>query len=86
MERNNHLSNKCALFHNMHKYYKAVGMDPFDVLPLTFHIKNGTDDPEYFLFLKKFNESAEKKKKKKLVIESPNFVRAVGSVCSSARS
>lgn len=31
----------------MKLYYEALNLDPFDVLPLTFHIKNGLDDPEY---------------------------------------
>jgi len=39
IEANYHLSNKFALFHNMSKYYKSQGRDPFEVLPLTFHIK-----------------------------------------------
>lgn len=35
----------------MRKYYQALGRDPFDVMPLTFHIKKGTSDPEYKNFL-----------------------------------
>ena len=35
----------------MRKYYKALDRDPFEVLPLTFHIKSGTGDPEYKNFL-----------------------------------
>jgi hypothetical protein len=44
LESNFHLSNKKALFANMKLYYEAIGLDPFDVLPLTFHIKNGLED------------------------------------------
>ena len=44
MEANFHLSNKFALFFNMSKYYKSIERDPFDVLPLTFHITKGTTD------------------------------------------
>ena len=51
LENNYHLSNKYALFYNMRKYYKALDRDPFEVLPLTFHIKSGTSDPEYKNFL-----------------------------------
>ena len=51
LENNYHLSNKYALFYNMRKYYKALGRDPFEVLPLTFHIKKGTSDPEYKNFI-----------------------------------
>ena len=46
IENNYHLSNKYALFYNMRKYYQAIGKEPFDVLPLTFHIKKDTtSDP-----------------------------------------
>ena len=59
LENNFHLSNKCALFYNMKRYYEALGRDPFEVIPLTFHIKKGTDDPEYFTFLQYFKEIEE---------------------------
>lgn len=29
----------------MHRYYLAIGEDPFKVLPLTFHTKKGLKDP-----------------------------------------
>ena len=45
MEANHHLSNKFALFYNMRHYYKSIGRDPFEVLPLTFHVSRGTYDP-----------------------------------------
>jgi hypothetical protein len=35
----------------MRKYYKALGRDPFEVLPITFHVRNGTSDPEFVKFL-----------------------------------
>ena len=41
LENNHHLSNKCSLFYNMTRYYEALGRDPFEVIPLTFHIKKG---------------------------------------------
>ena len=56
IENNYHLSNKYALFYNMRKYYKAIGRDPFEVLPLTFHIKGGTSDIEFLKFLDKHQE------------------------------
>jgi hypothetical protein len=56
LENNFHLSNKKALFMNMKLYYEALNMDPFDVLPLTFHIKNGLEDPEYQDFKQTFEE------------------------------
>jgi hypothetical protein len=54
VENNYHLSNKKALFANMKLYYEAMRQDPFDVLPLTFHIKNGVDDPEFKDFKRTF--------------------------------
>jgi tubulin monoglycylase TTLL3/8 len=45
MEANHHLSNKYALFHNMNYYYLSIGCDPFEVLPLTFHVVKGVYDP-----------------------------------------
>ena len=54
MEANYHLSNKFALFHHMSKYYKSIERDPFEVLPLTFHITKGTSDQVYFKFIAVF--------------------------------
>ena len=51
MEANYHLSNKYALFFNVQKYYRSIGRDPFDVLPLTFHVKKGTTDQVFFKFV-----------------------------------
>ena len=45
MEANHHLSNKYALFYNMNNYYTSIGKDPFDILPLTFHVIKGIYDP-----------------------------------------
>lgn len=58
LENNFHLSNKCSLFYNMRRYYEALGRDPFEVIPLTFHIKKGctSEDQEYQAFLVKFKE------------------------------
>lgn len=47
LENNYHLTNKFALFYNMRKYYSAIERDPFEVLPLTFHIKKDTNDPPF---------------------------------------
>ena len=58
VENNYHLSNKKALFANMKLYYEALDKDPFDVLPLTFHIRNGVDDPEFKDFKRTFLEFA----------------------------
>ena len=50
LEDNYHINNKKAIFLNLKKYYEAVGLDPFDALPLTFHIKQGVEDPEFLKF------------------------------------
>ena len=50
IEENYHLSNKKALFLNLKLYYEAINKDPFDSLPMTFHIKTGLDDPEFLKF------------------------------------
>ena len=39
----------------MKNYYEAIGLDPFDVLPLTFHIKKGKSDPAYKDFKETFD-------------------------------
>ena len=33
--------------YNMKAYFESIGEDPFNYLPLTFHIRNGLDDPEF---------------------------------------
>ena len=36
------LGNKKGLFYCMREYYKLIGKNVWDVLPMTFHITNGT--------------------------------------------
>jgi hypothetical protein len=60
MDANFHLSNKKALFWNMTNYYKRLNKDPFQNLPLTFHIENGLDDPEFQNFKNYFTSIDEK--------------------------
>jgi hypothetical protein len=50
IEDNFHLSNKKALWINMKHYYEAIGEDPFNALPVTFHIKEGLEDAEFIKF------------------------------------
>lgn len=46
---------------NMSIYYRALGLDPFDVaIPITFHIKSQSD-PEYEKFVTKFTDLESKK-------------------------
>lgn len=48
---NFHLGNKKALFYNLKEYYELTGGNLFRVIPLTFHIKKGTKDPQYKRFI-----------------------------------
>ena len=50
MANNYHLSNKKAIFYNMKVYYEAIGKDYFKSMPLTFHIKEGLNDSQFFKF------------------------------------
>jgi hypothetical protein len=70
MEANYHLSNKKALFWNMTNYYKRLGKDPFDGVPLTFHVENGTTDPEFINFKHYFSrKEADIKLKKEALVQ-----------------
>mmetsp|Transcript_21579 Transcript_21579/g.24433 ORF Transcript_21579/g.24433 Transcript_21579/m.24433 type:complete len:443 (-) Transcript_21579:953-2281(-) len=60
-----HISNKKALYMNMRLYYQQQGWDVFEILPLTYHIQDGTHDPEYHKFLKVYKELARKTDKEK---------------------
>ena len=51
LENHIHISNKKALFLNLRNYFEKCHKNPFDIIPLTFHIK-GLNDPE----LQKFEE------------------------------
>lgn len=51
LERNFSLANKKALFINLKALYTALGMDIFDVIPVTFHITQGEQDPNFAEFL-----------------------------------
>lgn len=74
MEHNYHLSNKKALFWNMCQYYKTLGKDPFEHLPLTFHIEHGLADKEFINFKQYFNnlkkQIAIQKNELKILLES----------------
>ena len=50
IEDNFHMNNKKALYLNLKNYYEAMDQDIFDVVPLTFHVKNGLEDPEFAKF------------------------------------
>jgi hypothetical protein len=45
------IGNKKALFQIMSEYYTSRGIDVFERLPLTFHVKNGLEDDQFLKFL-----------------------------------
>ena len=40
----------------MKNYYEAIGEDPFNSLPVTFHIKEGLCDPNFHAFKQYYDE------------------------------
>lgn len=67
LENHIHLSNKKALYYNMKTYFECLGEDPFNFIPLTYHIQEGSSDPQFDLFKNKFDEiSKDETRKKKL--------------------
>ena len=64
-EQHYHLSNKKAMFINLKRYYQAHNIDPFIILPLTFHIRQGTVDTEFNKFLDYYNKLKEEIESKK---------------------
>jgi len=62
LEQQFHLSNKKAMFINLTQYYKSLGESPFDTLPLTFHIRKGWADPEFYKFVEYFKICDEERK------------------------
>ena len=57
MENNYHLSNKKAIYYNMKVYYEAIGHEYHRHLPLTFHIKEGLNDPQFLKFEQLFHDA-----------------------------
>ncbi len=51
LENNFYLGNKKALFYNMREYARLRKKNPFENMPLTFHIRKGFKDPEYARFV-----------------------------------
>ncbi|CAD8048946.1 unnamed protein product [Paramecium sonneborni] len=55
IERNYHLGNKKAMFHNMKKYYELTKQELFLHLPITFHV-SGVKDKQYQQFVEYYNQ------------------------------
>lgn len=63
LEHNYHITNKKTLFFSMRTFYRLLGKDPFAIIPLTFHVKEGPKDPDFLLFLRKYKEIERKLKR-----------------------
>eukprot|EP00831_Metopus_contortus_P043121 TRINITY_DN34636_c0_g1_i1.p1 TRINITY_DN34636_c0_g1~~TRINITY_DN34636_c0_g1_i1.p1 ORF type:complete len:771 (+),score=107.57 TRINITY_DN34636_c0_g1_i1:230-2314(+) len=72
LEGNFQLGNKKGLFHNLKLYYQLINFPLNDVIPETYHITKGRDDPEYANFLARFNEEQERLRQEGVSIESDN--------------
>lgn len=64
LERNFSLANKKALFMNLKLLYTALGIEVFDIVPVTFHITNGEQDPNFLEFVEYYNQRASQVTKK----------------------
>lgn len=54
--KNNYvIGNKKTLFKTMCQYYQSNNLDPFDFIPLTFHIVEGREDPQFLAFQKYYH-------------------------------
>ena len=89
LEFNQHIANKKGLYKNLKIYYQILGKNVFDCHPITFHIINGEEDPEFSNFYEsfaKFEKLRKKNKSKNVWIIKPgeNSNRGHGiQVCKS---
>ena len=60
------MSNKKALYYNMRTYFECLGENPFNYIPLTYHIQEGSSDPQFDLFNRKFDDLMNESKKNRL--------------------
>lgn len=84
LENNFLLSDKKALFLSLRHYYVSQKLDPFDFIPLTFHIRKHTEDPEYTRFQEYYGRIKQDPTLKNIWIVKPgeNTNRGVGiTVC-----
>jgi hypothetical protein len=57
LEGNYYLGHKKYMYKSLLLYYSLIGKDISQVIPLTFHIKNGKQDPEYRKFVETYNNT-----------------------------
>jgi len=43
----------------MKEYYESLGQEVFSILPVTFHVKEGDNDPEFGKFVEYYNKFGE---------------------------
>lgn len=65
LQYNHFIGNKKALYYNLKRYYELRKKNVFEIIPLTFHIKEGVNDPEYIRFTKEFKKIQSDKYRKK---------------------
>ena len=53
------------MFLNIRLYYEAIGKDVFNAVPMTFHVKEGLEDPEFLRFKQYYFKEEEEIKKQK---------------------
>jgi tubulin monoglycylase TTLL3/8 len=70
LECNYHLANKKAMFYNLKYYYEAMKENPFEYIPLTFHIQEGVEDKEFVRFTEYF------KRRQQEVVEQDKIAQA----------
>lgn len=87
LECNKHLVSKKRLFFNLKKFYEQSGLEPFDYLPLTFHIKSLSEE-NFSKFKSEFSEIQEKQGEKVWIVKpGENTNRGKGiKVCNSIES
>jgi hypothetical protein len=59
------------MFLNIRVYYEAMGKDVFNAVPMTFHVKEGLEDPEFLRFKQYYFKEEEEIKKQKLLKQQP---------------
>ena len=71
LEFNQHLSNKKGLFKSLKRYYQALGKNVFDYIPITYHVKNNANDPDFQEFVESYMEIESSKRNLNLWIIKP---------------
>lgn len=57
LEQNFQLTNKKGMFYNLKRFYESQKLNPFDCIPLTFHIRDTDSDPQYQKFLAAYSSA-----------------------------